>query len=246
MKIISEPLPIHELDIDTMIASDARAAYTAPDPMDIVFQRERASAVHKILASLKPKEQSILRMRFGIGVADVMTLEEVGNRMGMTREGIRQIESKVLRQLKNTALHELRMTTPKSAKPHESPKLDEVEGGSTSNLVDDAQVKKLLNALTQTLPPKNGHMPSPFRVEIPTSELNQNEPETRANTVSGQVQKLLDEAARCGATVNFHQQGTGNSIWIDFSIAPTPPPRSLIRNLVYSGFSLWPGRGYWK
>lgn len=246
MKIVGESLSIHELDIDSMIASDARDEYTAPDPMDIVFQLERASAVHKILASLKPKEQSILRMRFGIGVEDVVTLAEVGHRMGMTREGIRQIESKVLRQLKNTALNELRMTTPKSSKPNEPPKLDEVVGVSPSNHVDDTQVKKLLIALTQTLQPKNGHMPSTLRVEIPTFDINPNEPVTRANAVSGQVQKLLDEAARCGATVNFYQQGTGNSIWIDFSIAPTPPPRSLIRNLVYSGFSLWPGKGYWK
>lgn len=246
MKIVGEPLPIHELDIDSMIASDARDEYTAPDPMDMVVEKERATAVHKILATLKHKDEQILRMRFGIGKGDAMTLDEIGTQMGVTRERIRQIESKAIRYLKNPGRLAALLTELNGPNTPECPKDDEEAGGSSHDLVDEAQVKKLVEALTHKAPRKNVLKPSPIKVEIPTFEVEPNELETRASAVSVQVQKLLDEATRLGASVQFEPQGAGTSIWVDFSIAAMTPPRSLIRDLVYSGFSLWPGRGYWK
>jgi RNA polymerase primary sigma factor len=247
MKIVGEPLPIHELDIDSMIASDARDEYTAPDPIDIVAEKEHVTAVHKILATLKPKDEQILRMRFGIGKGDAMTLDEIGTQMGVTRERIRQIESKAIRYLKNPGRLAAFLTELNGSNTPEHPKEDEEACGSSQvNRVDEAQVKKLVEALTHKAPRKNVLKPFPIKVEIPTFDVEPNEPETRTSAVSVQLQKLLDEATRIGASVQFESQGAGTTIWVDFSIAAITPPRSLIRNLVYSGFSLWPGRGYWK
>ena len=246
MKIVGEPLPIHELDIDSMIASDARDEYTAPDPIDIVAEKEHVTAVHKILATLKPKDEQILRMRFGIGKGDAMTLDEIGTQMGVTRERIRQIESKAIRYLKNPGRLAALLTELNGPNTPEHLKEDEEACGSSHDLVDEAQVKKLVEALTHKAPRKNVHKPFPIKVGIPTFDVAPNEPETRTSAVSVQVQKLLDEATRLGASVQFEPQGAGTTIWVDFSIAAITPPRSLIRNLVYSGFSLWPGRGYWK
>ena len=55
----------------------------------------------KVLATLTPREEQILRLRFGIGEKSDYTLEEVGQRFQVTRERIRQIEAKALRKLKH-------------------------------------------------------------------------------------------------------------------------------------------------
>lgn len=58
-------------------------------------------AVAEVLASLKPREQEVLRLRFGLDGNDPQTLEEVGQRFGLTRERIRQIEAKALKRLRH-------------------------------------------------------------------------------------------------------------------------------------------------
>jgi RNA polymerase primary sigma factor len=57
--------------------------------------------VRKVLATLTPREERILRMRFGIGESSEHTLEEVGKDFSVTRERIRQIEAKALRKLRH-------------------------------------------------------------------------------------------------------------------------------------------------
>ena len=58
-------------------------------------------ALCRVLASLTPREERVLRMRFGIGMNTDHTLEEVGQQFSVTRERIRQIEAKALRKLKH-------------------------------------------------------------------------------------------------------------------------------------------------
>jgi RNA polymerase primary sigma factor len=57
--------------------------------------------VHEILATLSPRESRILRLRFGLENGRTYTLEEVGEKFGLTRERIRQIEGKALRRLRH-------------------------------------------------------------------------------------------------------------------------------------------------
>lgn len=247
MQIAAEPLPIHELDIDSMIATDVRDEYTSPDPMDIVSDRDLVIVVHKILGTLKLKDESVLRMRFGIGVADVMTLDEIGTRMGVTRERIRQIESKAIRHLKHPGRLDALLTALNGPNPPERPKDDEDEdGGASDDPVDEAKVKELADAVAAKPPRKNARKPPPVSVKIPSLDDDPNKPATRPNSVSVPVQKLLDAATVLGASVKVDQKGTNNNIWIDFSKALTTPPRPLIRKLVDSGFKFWPGKGYWR
>jgi RNA polymerase primary sigma factor len=99
-----EPLPLQEIEaLDDLIAADAKDQFTARDPMDIVSDMQLIGSVAKFLGTLKPKEESIVRMRFGIGLQEPMTLEEIGARLDVTRERIRQIESAALRRLKHPA-----------------------------------------------------------------------------------------------------------------------------------------------
>jgi RNA polymerase primary sigma factor len=70
-------------------------------PIDAVIESNLRDATTRVLASLTPREERILRMRFGIGMNKDHTLEEVGNQFSVTRERIRQIEAKALRKLKH-------------------------------------------------------------------------------------------------------------------------------------------------
>ncbi|MES2934820.1 MAG: sigma-70 family RNA polymerase sigma factor [Pseudomonadota bacterium] len=95
-----EPLPIHELCIDDLIAIEARSDFISPDPMDIVSKAELRQVIEKQLSTLKPKEEQILRLRFGIGVGEAFTLEEIGGKYSVTRERVRQMEAAAILKLK--------------------------------------------------------------------------------------------------------------------------------------------------
>ena len=70
-------------------------------PTDAALQASLRDVVKDILDSLTPREAKVLRMRFGIEMANDHTLEEVGKQFDVTRERIRQIEAKALRKLKH-------------------------------------------------------------------------------------------------------------------------------------------------
>jgi RNA polymerase primary sigma factor len=70
-------------------------------PLETLATQELTKQVSRALSSLTPKEEEILRLRFGIGVPSPLTLEEVGERFSVTRERIRQIEAQALRKLRH-------------------------------------------------------------------------------------------------------------------------------------------------
>lgn len=264
LQISGEPLPIHELNIDSMIAANVRDEYISPDPMEVVSDRDTSKVVQNILGTLKLKEESILRMRFGIGVSDAMTLDEIGSRIGVTRERIRQIEARALRKLKHpsrlyallAALNGNKPSEPKKnsldlsereSDDADSPEPSTEEDGdfNLQRLDEEDRVQELIDVGAANPPRKNPAKPTRVAVEIPIIDTASAQPDSRAKTVSAPVQKLLDAATVLGASVKVDQKGADNSIWIDFSKAPTTPPRPLIRKLVDSGFKFWPGKGYW-
>jgi RNA polymerase sigma factor (sigma-70 family) len=78
----------------------------APDAEDAVAIAELKKVVTEVLSKLSPREERILRKRFGIGLAKDYTLEEVGQEFCITRDRIRQIEAKALRKLKHPSKSE--------------------------------------------------------------------------------------------------------------------------------------------
>jgi RNA polymerase primary sigma factor len=77
---------------------------SAPNPSQVASDNLLKDCMDQALASLSPREARVLRMRFGLGQERAYTLEEVGQKFGLTRERIRQIESKALRQLRQPSL----------------------------------------------------------------------------------------------------------------------------------------------
>jgi RNA polymerase primary sigma factor len=73
----------------------------SPTPMQSAYQSMLRDKIEEVLSTLAPREARVLRMRFGLDDGNVYTLEEVGQKFGLTRERIRQIEGKALRRLRH-------------------------------------------------------------------------------------------------------------------------------------------------
>jgi RNA polymerase primary sigma factor len=104
LKIAKEPVslenPIGD-DEDGSYLGDFIEDKNAVQPLDAAILGNLRETTTKILSSLTPREERVLRMRFGIGMNTDHTLEEVGQQFSVTRERIRQIEAKALRKLKH-------------------------------------------------------------------------------------------------------------------------------------------------
>lgn len=72
----------------------------SPSPLEGVIREDLRTQMRKALATLPPREEKVVRLRFGVGEARDYTLEELGERFSITRERIRQIEAKTLRKLR--------------------------------------------------------------------------------------------------------------------------------------------------
>lgn len=103
MKIAKEPVSLENPvgDEDGSYLGDFIEDKNAILPIDAAIQTNLREVTTRILSSLTPREERVLRMRFGIGMNTDHTLEEVGQQFNVTRERIRQIEAKALRKLKH-------------------------------------------------------------------------------------------------------------------------------------------------
>ena len=103
LKITKEPL---SLETPFGEEGDSRLSDLIEDsntilPIDAAIQSNLRDITSRVLASLTPREERVVRMRFGIGISSDHTLEQVGQQFSVTRERIRQIEAKALRKLKH-------------------------------------------------------------------------------------------------------------------------------------------------
>ncbi len=103
LRISREPIsletPVGE-DDDSHLGDFIEDENTLP-PIEAVIAVNLCDQTRRVLSSLTPREEQVLRLRFGIGERSDHTLEEVGARFNVTRERIRQIESKALRKLRH-------------------------------------------------------------------------------------------------------------------------------------------------
>ena len=103
LKIAKEPISLETPigDEEDSHLGDFIEDKAAIIPLDAAVQANLREAATRVLSSLTPREERVLRMRFGIGMNTDHTLEEVGQQFNVTRERIRQIEAKALRKLKH-------------------------------------------------------------------------------------------------------------------------------------------------
>ncbi len=104
LKLVKEPISLETPlgDEEQSSLGDFVEDELAPSPVEAAIRSNLGELTRKVLATLTPREEQILRMRFGIGQKTDCTLEEVGKIFAVTRERIRQIEAKALRKLRQT------------------------------------------------------------------------------------------------------------------------------------------------
>jgi RNA polymerase primary sigma factor len=102
LKIVKEPISLETPigDEEASSLGDFIEDELVPPPLEVAVQSNLGEQTRKVLATLTPREEQILLMRFGIGQKTEYTLEEVGQQFAVTRKRIRQIEAKALRKLR--------------------------------------------------------------------------------------------------------------------------------------------------
>jgi RNA polymerase primary sigma factor len=110
LKIAKDPISTETPIGDDSYLGEFIEASNEVSPVDAAVTENLQEAIHHVLKKLLPREAEVLRMRFGINMNTDHTLEEVGKQFHVTRERIRQIESKVLRKLRTPAFAELLST----------------------------------------------------------------------------------------------------------------------------------------
>ena len=219
-RLAPEPLPIHELPIDELIAIEVRSSFVSPDPMDIASKSQLLNTIDKLLSTLKPKEEQTLRLRFGIGVEEALTLDEIGCQYGVTRERVRQIEAAALRKLK---------------RPHRMDAFARAIFGGP--LYQDGKEEE--DSAAQ--PPEAKTIRRPAATKTAPSSLSA-PPVAR----SPGIDRLLSEVADLGILVDDDRDGPSGRIWVNVTAAPDSRYRRLIRKLLALGFEFWSGKGYWR
>ena len=102
LRIAKEPVSLETpVSDDESFLGDFLEDKKAVQPLEIAIHSDLKKSINQILSTLTPREERVLRMRFGLGTNADNTLEEVGKQFTVTRERIRQIEAKALRKLKH-------------------------------------------------------------------------------------------------------------------------------------------------
>ncbi|WP_455284419.1 sigma-70 family RNA polymerase sigma factor [Cupriavidus necator] len=201
----------------------------AADPFESVASGELRATLGTLLSALGGKHERVLRMRFGLGADDALTLEEVGARFEVTRERIRQIEGEALRRLRKRRTREMFRGWVCQADPEEIARACAQES----------------SAELEVLPPRSAPN-AEIRHEAPTNiEMPSRREESDGKQQRSAINRLLAEAAALGIAIEEDQNGDVRSTWVNIDKAIDTKTRSLIRKLIGIGFVHWPGRGYW-
>ncbi|MGK5028792.1 sigma-70 family RNA polymerase sigma factor [Janthinobacterium sp. MDT1-19] len=223
LSIAPEPLPIHDLPIDEMIAVDAQSDFVSPDPFDIALKSEVHKTIGRVLATLKPREEQIIRLRYGIGVGDSLTLDDIGQRYEVTRERIRQIEAKAIRKLMQPS------------------RIDALSSAFFGYLFPKEEVAQ--DAPSQ--PSEAAHSQEANQIHSDASAIH-SPAITTSPAKASSIDRLIEQATGLGISIVDERIGTTGKIWINFIDIPDDRYRKLTRKLMALGFEFMLGKGYWK
>lgn len=225
--------------IDDIIATHVKAQFIAPDPSKAVESQELTAALGRLLAGFGREHEQIIRLRFGFGVDDECTLEQLGARLGLTRERIRQIEAKTIRLMKHrakaTALVDWTHTVKKPARRNDveaaaSEESEEVPIEDHHIIEPEIDVEKAMADHFAALPSE----PEPV---LPSSDPVRN----RKPTV---LEQLLQEAKALGIEVEDERERSSGCVWVRIHKAHNTNTGVLIKKLINNGFAYAKGAGY--
>ena len=221
LRATAVPTPLEALETEPGIGDPS-----ALDPFEKVASDHLRRTLDDMLAELGRKPEQILRLRFGLGGADPLTLEEVGVRFEVTRERIRQIEAKALKKLK----HPVRQARLRPWLYDDAPERRSKEDDHDS--VDDTE-----NELTKPIARTD--------VAAKAGETDRPGQKRRTGSKAPALERLLMRASELGVPIEDDRGGTG-SVWVNLTEMQDNRACALVRKMLAMGFKHWPGRGYWR
>ena len=227
LRAVSTPLSIDELEAELESIGSV-----GPDPFDALDAIQLGKALAVSLDALDSKQAKIIRLRFGIGVGEPCTLEEVGQLFEVTRERIRQIEAKAMRRLMNPGRLDMlrpwldRGAEDKTSKPTQKSDAAKSEG-SRGRARDEPKQSESSDA-------------EPPEAPVPETAVSAGPEDPAA------LDRLLVRASEMGIVVEHTGDGISRATWVNVDEARDNQTRGLVRRLLAMGFMHWPGKGYWK
>ena len=225
---LNDPVLFFEPDAEGNIPAESSEINQRPDPFDVVAAKELRQVLDAIFKGLGPKTGQILRMRFGFDGKDDFTLEDIGKCFELTRERIRQIESKALRRFKQPSIAiqlQCWFDKPESTSSETM----------TSSIDYEAHDKVELNR---------------FLLHEEVKRLRPHASKTMNKTIdsniAAEIEGLIVSAKSLGVLVDdSRKQGFGTIL---FKLTDKPENKyiPLIEALISTGFQYWPGKGYWR
>lgn len=229
MRISQDTVPIDDETIDELITPSSVPNYSTLDPFDVVAVTDLRRVIDVALAELDRKQERIIRLRFGLGVSDTFTLDEIGVRYGVTRERIRQIESQGLRILKH----------PRRAEKLRNMLYGNQSLGPTAREVDmearEDDFDLAIGDSTSPSPINSSNRSVSICSDMPSSEPNQNQ---------STFYHLMAQALEMGIDVTLDSDPVSGTTWMDVKETPDNRHQKLIRKLLANGFKHMPGKGY--
>lgn len=225
---LNEPIPFFETDVDGNIPAESTEIYPNSDPFDVVAAKELSEKLDEIFKGLGPKTGQILRMRFGFDGRDEFTLEEVGQRFELTRERIRQIESKAIIRLRQLSIaSQLQLWIDKKELRSSRKR------ATTNNEKNHAEVHPEDSLFHEEEKPK---------VPLDSKAIK----ETTDSNLTASIDGLITKARRLGVSVDDSRKNGLGSILFKLTYTPTTKDIPLVEALIASGFQYLPGKGYWR
>ncbi len=233
-RALSEPLSIEGAQHVGYFKSEE-----SDEPFARMSEDDDARLVEEILTKLKTKDAEVLRLRFGIGVLEALTLEQIGEILGVTRERVRQIEAAAMQKLSSPFSREALMKALGRAPPQRKKQSDDEEARTKSNASRKNSAKARSNESTSTL-----DLAKDVDSARLTNEMSALPPEEVARPISASMQRLLDAARELGVRVTQDPSGSNAGFIFSEIDDRDRKGRKLIRDLLGTGFTWQPGIGY--
>lgn len=233
-RALSEPLSIEGAQQIGYLKSEE-----SDEPFARMSADDDARLVEKILTKLKTKDAEILRLRFGIGVPEALTLEQIGEILGVTRERVRQIEAAAMKKLSSPFSREALMKAMGRVPPQRKTQSDDDEARTKSNVSRKNSTKARSNESASTLDLAKDADSACWTNVMPVPRS-----EEAARPISASMQRLLDAARELGVRVTQDPSGSNADFIFSEIDHCDRRGRKLIRDLLGTGFTWQPGIGY--
>ena len=243
MRAVFEPEPLDDDTLQEMIDADRQVELSIVDPFEELATKEMTIAIEFAISTLPKKDAQIIRMRYGLGANDSMTLDEVGQRFEVTRERIRQIETKALRRLQHPKRSEALIPW---AHPNKS-----TRRFSSVDDENEEQIRETASSHAYSCSPRNAVNDSRASMAPPRNDLNSKIRKQLADISiieedSTSTGRILLEAKELGIEVSVECGACNDRVWVYITETADQSTRMLVSHLLADGFKFWPGEGYWK